>query len=329
MEARRGRDGQWRPSINASPGGILRWVLVGVGCVLLLVLLFSSYYTVKTEEQAVVLRFGRYVGTTEPGLHFKLPFGIDRAIKVPVSKVHKEEFGFRTARAGVRTEYEAAADPDIKFMLTGDLNIATVEWVVQYRIRDAREWLFNVRDQTAAIRDLSECVTRQVVGDHTVTEVVGAKRDSIKSQIQDQLQIAVNAYQLGVQIETVELQNVNPPDAVKASFNEVNSAEQERSRMENEALKERNRVIPRARGKAKQELEQAEGYAIDRVNRAKGDVARFQEMLEAYKESPEVTRQRLYLETIERVLPKVKRIVVADESGVLKLLPLEGAGGGR
>lgn len=302
----------------------------GLIVALALIAAFSSYYTVAPEEEAVVLRLGRYVETTPPGLHFKLPFGIDTAIKVPVSEVRKLEFGFVTTNAGVRSQYREAADPEVSTMLTGDLNIAEVEWVVQYRIVDARAWLFEVKRQEETIRDLAESVMRAVVGDHRVTEVLTDQRDSMKGLAKTQLQEACDAYDIGVRIETVELQNVTPPPSVRDSFNEVNSAQQERSKLENEAMREYNRVIPRARGEAEQQIETARGYAIDRVNRAKGDIARFREMLAAYKESPGVTRKRLYLETIERVLPRVDRIVVTKDGNVLKHMELPALkGGGR
>ncbi len=307
--------------------------------------LFSTYYTVAPEEEAVVVRFGRYHTTTPPGLHFKLPFGIDDAIKVPVTEVRKLEFGFRTLRAGVRTQYADAPDDEIKLMLTGDLNIASVEWVVQYRIKDARAWWFNVRDREKTIRDFSEAAMRSVIGDHTITEVLTEKRTEIAAQVKDALQSRLDGYGLahgetddeaaagrfgmGVDIVAVQLQNVKPPGPVQDSWDDVNAAQQERERLENEAQLEYNKVIPLARGKAQATIAEAEGYAIDRVNRAKGDVARFTQLLDVYRESPEVTRQRLFLETVQDVLPNVKRVVVADESGILKMLPIDVAGGGR
>lgn len=331
METYRGPDGQWQPKM---PTEAPKWLRAGLGglaaLVLLLVAIVSSYYTVAPEEEAVVLRLGRYVETTPPGLHFKLPFGIDRAIKVPVSEVRKLEFGFQTTRAAVRSQYRDSADPEVSTMLTGDLNIAEVEWVVQYRIVDARAWLFEVDNQEETIRDLAESGMRAVVGDHRVTEVLTDQRDRIKQLAKSQLQDACDQFKLGVRIETVELQNVTPPTSVRDSFNEVNSAQQERSRLENEAMREYNRVIPRARGQAEQQIEAAKGYAVDRVNRAKGDISRFEEMLKAYHESPAVTRKRLYLETIERVLPQVERIVVTRDGSVLQHMEVPAIkGGGR
>jgi len=297
-------------------GGLL--VLIGV---------WTSYYTVAPEEEAVVLRFGAFIESTPPGLHFKLPFGIDRAINVPVTEVRKVEFGYRTLEAGRRTTYAQRGSDEATLMLTGDLNIAAVEWVAQYKIKDARAWLFNVRDPEETIRDTGEAVMRTIVGDHTVTELLTRQREQIAQQVEAQLQTLLDNYGTGVQIVTVKLQNAVPPKPVQAAFNEVNAAQQERSQLENEAQREYNKAIAQARGDALREVSEAEGYAVDRVNRAKGDVARFVALVSVYKLSPGVTRQRLFLETMERVLPDVKSIVVASEDGVLKMLPIAGGGG--
>lgn len=315
-----------RPGRDWTPKEVTRAALLGLGLILLLVLVFTSYYTVAPEEEAVVLRFGRYHVTTPPGLHFKLPFGMDEAIKVPVTEVRKEEFGFRTITPGRRTSFSKVEDESI--MLTGDLNIAEVEWVVQYKIKDARAWVFNVLDREETIRDLSEAIMRTIVGDYAVTEVLTRKRNEIANAARDALQKHLDGYKMGVQIVTVKLQNANPPQAVRASFNDVNAAQQELSQLENEAQREYAKVIELARGEAKREITEAEGYAVDRVNRAKGDVARFIQLVKQYLAAKQVTRRRLYLETLERVLPKVKRILVVDKQGVLKLLPLT-EGGGR
>lgn len=294
-----------------------------LGGLLILVAVWTSWYTVAPEEEAVVLRFGAYVESSPPGLHFKLPLGIDQAIKVPVTEVRKIEFGYRTVSAGRRTTYaRGAVGPDESLMLTGDLNIAEVEWVAQYKIKDAKDWLFHVQDPEETIRDIGEAVMRAVVGDHTVTELLTRQREQIASQVEEELQMLLDRYGTGVQIVTVKLQNAVPPGPVQAAFNEVNAAQQERSQLENEAQREYNKAIAQARGEALREVSEAEGYAVDRVNRAKGDVARFTELIGIYKESPEVTRKRLYLETIERVLPGVDRVIVADDDGVLKWLPL-------
>ncbi|MEE8105943.1 MAG: FtsH protease activity modulator HflK [Planctomycetota bacterium] len=320
----------WNPSSKEwSPREVTRTVGLSVVVSLAVIGIWTSYYTVAPEEEAVVLRLGAFVESAPPGLHFKLPFGIDRAIKVPVTEVRKVEFGYRTIEAGRRTTYAQRGGDDATLMLTGDLNIAAVEWVAQYKIKDARAWLFNVLDPEETIRDTGEAVMRAVVGDHTVTELLTDQREQIAQQVEVKLQTLLDRYGTGVQIVTVKLQNALPPGRVQAAFDEVNAAQQEREQLEDEAEKEYNKLIPEARGAAKREVAEAEGYAIDRVNRAKGDVARFVALVEVYTLSPEVTRQRLFLETMERVLPKVKSIVVASEDGVLKMLPIAGSSGAK
>ena len=309
-----------------SPRDIGRAVVVGLVILIVVVGFFTSWYTVAPEEEAVILRFGAYHETTPPGGHFKLPFGIDAAYTVAVTEVRKLEFGFRTEQAGRRTRYSPRGYDEEALMLTGDLNIAHVEWVVQYRIKDAKAWIFHVREREDTIRDLSESVMRAVVGDHTVTEVLTRERVKIASEAETALQERLDYYGMGVTVGTVLLQNANPPAQVQKSFNEVNAAQQERSELENKAQREYNKVIELAKGDAQREVSEARGYATDRVNRAKGDIARFKEILKAYRTSKEVTRRRLYLETIERVLPKVKRVLVVGEEGVLKFLPIEEGG---
>lgn len=310
--------GQFKPKEILAALGVL------VGAPLLLGGLLSTYYTVQPEEEAVVLRFGRYAGTTSPGLHFRLPFGIDRVVKVPVTEVRTEEFGFRTVSAGRRSTREVLEVESL--MLTGDLNIADVEWVVQYRIKDARQWIFSVREKEETIRDLSESVVRAIVGDHTVTEVLTGQRESIAQLARTSLQERLDYYDMGVQVVTVKLQNALPPSPVRDSFNDVNAAEQERDQAQNEAQKEYSKVVELARGEAKRVVSEAEGYEADRVNRAQGDVARYVQLLSAYQEAPEVTRRRLYLETMEETLPQLDRILVVDDQGVLKMLPLNTGG---
>ncbi len=319
---------QWmRRNLTPKPGEgkkAARGALVVLLVLFLAINISSSYYTVQPEEEAVVLRFGAYVDTKPPGLHFRWPFGIDEVIKVPVTEVRNEEFGFRTTSVGRRSQH--AAQDDEALMLTGDLNIASVGWVVHYRIKDARQWIFSVREQEETIRDMSESVMRTIVGDHTVTEVLTGQRERIASLTQQTLQERLDLYDMGVQIVTIELQDVLPPEPVRASFNDVNSAEQERDQAQNEAQKEYSKVIGLAMGTAKQEVSSAQGYAIDRVNRAHGDVARFVKIHEAYATSKEVTRKRLYLETLEEVLPQVEEIMVVGEEGLLKMLPLAQGG---
>lgn len=299
----------------------------GIAVVLLgLIVLFGSVYTVDPEEIGVVLRFGAYVRDAPPGLNFKLPLGVESVVKVPVERQLKEEFGFRTVRAGERTEYSERAFDEESLMLTGDLNIADVEWVVQYRIVDAYEFLFKVRGVRDTFRAMSEAVVREAVGDRTVNEVLTIGRQEIASLVEQGLQELCDQYETGLKVEQVVLQNVNPPERVKPSFNAVNQAQQEREERINTAQREYNQAIPRARGEAQQTIERAEGYALDRVNRAEGDAARFVALYEEYRQAPEVTRKRLYLETLGRVLPKAGKKVVVDEDvrGLLPLLDLQG-----
>ena len=289
---------------------------------------FGSLYQVQPEEVGVVLRFGEYVRTTDPGLRAKLPLA-EQVLKVPVQRQLKQEFGFRTVDAGIRTLYA----PDRQFadeavMLTGDLNVAVVEWIVQYRVADPYLFLFKVRNLGETFRAMNEAVMREVVGDRTVTEVLTVGRQEIESRVEERLQELANQYEMGITIDQVVLQDVNPPDPVKPSWDEVNQAQQQRDRMINEARAEYNRVIPRARGEAQQAVLQAEGYSLDRVNRSRGDAVRFTAIVEEYEEAPEVTRRRLYLETMQRILPQVGRKLYVDEdaTGVLPLLSLDGNG---
>jgi membrane protease subunit HflK len=303
------------------PGRILRWA---VAAFVLIFLLATIFYTVGPEEIGVVLRLGKYVRSTDPGLHVKIPFTIERVTKVPVQRQLKEEFGFRTLRPGVRTEYSTKGHTGESNMLTGDLNAAVVEWVVQYRIVDAYMYLFRVRNVQNTFRDMSEAVMRRVVGDRTVNEVLTVGRQEIADQVLTQLQDLCDQYETGIKVEQVVLQDVNPPDPVKPSFNEVNEAQQEKERLINEAQSEYNKVIPRAQGEAEQTIRQAEGYALDRVNRARGDSARFVAFFEAYRRAPEVTRKRIYLETMNDILPRVQQKIIVDDElkSVLPLLNL-------
>ena len=290
----------------------------------LLLLLFNSFYEVQPEEVGVVLRFGRYMGTTDPGLRMKLPL-VESVFKVPVQRQLKEEFGFKTLEPGVRTLYDRNRYLDESLMLTGDLNVAVVEWIVQYRVADPFLFLFRVRNVTETFRDMNEAVMREVIGDRTVTEVLTVGRQEIETTVQKKLQELCVQYETGITVDQVVLQDVNPPDPVKPSWDEVNQAQQQRDRLINEALAEYNQVIPRARGEAEQTVLQAEGYALDRVNRSQGDATRFKAMHEAYRRAPKVTQKRLYLETMQRVLPKLggKLFLDEDAKGVLPLLPME------
>ncbi|MEM7050346.1 MAG: FtsH protease activity modulator HflK [Acidobacteriota bacterium] len=292
--------------------------------VLVILAVATSFYTIDPEEVGVVMRFGEYVRTAEPGLNFKMPLPIETVIKVPVERQLKAEFGYRTERAGVRTQYSGSAFKQESLMLTGDLNIADVEWVVQYRIVDPAQYLFRVRNVEATFRAMSEAVMREVVGDRTVNEVITVGRQELAGLVEQRLQALCEQYETGLKVEQVVLQNVKPPEPVRASFNEVNQAEQEKEEKINTAESEYNREVPKAEGEALQTIERAEGYALDRVNRARGDGARFTALYGEYRKAPEVTRKRLYLETLGDVLPAAGRTVVVDErvEGLLPLLQL-------
>ena len=299
--------------------------------VVALAVMLSGFYTVDPEEAGLVLRFGKYDRVTEPGLHFKMPLGIERVRKVPIQRQLKEEFGFRTVRADIQTEYSTKSFVEESSMLTGDLNAALVEWVVQYRIVDPYKFLFEVRNVQETFRDMSEAVMRRVVGDRTVNEVLTIGRAKVAAQVQVELQEMCNQFQTGISVDQVVLQDINPPDPVKPSFNAVNEAQQEREKLINQAQSEYNREIPKASGEAQQTIQEAEGYALNRVNRAEGDAAAFNAIYEAYRKAPEVTRQRIYLETMAQVLPQVRSKVIVDDDlrGVLPLLNLDAKAAGR
>ncbi|MEJ2416043.1 MAG: FtsH protease activity modulator HflK [Exilibacterium sp.] len=302
-----------------------KYLLPGIVLAILAVTAFSSYYTVSAESVGVVQRFGRYHDVVDPGLHFKIPFGIDTITPVPVKRQLKEEFGFGTPGATNPRQFSSPREWQLETtMVTGDLNTASVEWVIQFRIDNAFDFLFNVREPGAALRDISESVMREVIGDRTVDEVLTIGRQDIEDSAQRKMQVVVNLYQMGLRIDQVQLKNVNPPKPVQASFDEVNEAQQERERMINVARGEYNKAVPRARGTADQKIQSAQGFAVQRVNQAEGDAARFNALLKVYLKAPEVTKRRLYLETLSEVLPKVSSKVVLDEraASVLPLLQL-------
>jgi modulator of FtsH protease HflK len=301
---------------------------VTIGALVLLgaIMLLTMFYTVEADEVAVVQRFGKYVRREEPGLRMKLPLGIETKRTVKVQRVHKEEFGFRTEEPGVRTRFSQRSFHDESLMLTGDLNVAEVPWIVQYRIVDPVKYLFGNRDPQLALRDVAQIVMRAVVGDYTVTEVLRRDKE-IEHQVQLKMQELLNLYETGLRVETVKMQNVTPPsDEVKRAFNEVNEAQQEQARKINEAVQAFNQEVPRERGEAERTIAKAEGYAINRTNTAKGDATRFNALLTEYRKAPEVTRRRLYLETMREILPTVKQVYVFDgeqPSSVLPFLDLQ------
>jgi modulator of FtsH protease HflK len=291
--------------------------------VLLIAVLLTSSYTVGAESEGVVLRFGKFFKTVEPGLHFKLPLGIDAVTVLPIRRQLKLEFGFSTA--GYTNPIQAGQDPEEeKSMVTGDLNAALVEWVVQYRIEDPRQYLFDVRNPEGTLRDLSEAAMREVIGDRTVDELITIGRQDIEIEALARMQELSKRYQLGIRVDQVQLKNVNPPSQVQASFNEVNKAQQDRENAINIANGEYNKVIPKAKGQADQTIRGAEGYRFKRVNEAEGDVAAFSAVLQQYVKAPEITRTRLYLETMSEILPQMGQKIIVDESlrQLLPILPL-------
>jgi membrane protease subunit HflK len=308
-----GPGGPWRGKAGTAAVALVAVVAVA-----------TSYYQIEPDEVGVIRRLGRFVGTSDPGPHFKLPFGIERVQKVPVQRQLKMEFGFRT---GADVD-GGAAGAELKresLMLTGDLNVAVVEWIVQYKIKDPYAFLFKVRNVDETLRSLSEAAVRSVVGDQSVNEVLTTGRQRIATQAKEVLQQLADRYDAGVDVQQLVLQDVNPPDPVKPSFNEVNQAIQEKERAINEAQAELNKAIPRARGEAEQAIRAAEGYAIERVNRARGEADRFNALQAEYRRNPDVTRRRLHLEMLAEVLPKAGQKVIMDEAakGMTPILPME------
>jgi len=312
------------PRLPQLPTGAIRFAAIAIA---VLFLLFTAYYQVEPEEVGVIQRFGAYVRTTDPGPHLKLPFGIETVRKVPVQRQLKMEFGFRTMRPGSRTEFATPPEAQAEsLMLTGDLNVAVVEWIVQFRIKDPKAYLFNVRNVPETFRYMSEAAVRQIVGDHSVDEVITIGRAEIALAGKEELQRLCDLYAIGIEVQQLVLQDVNPPGPVRPAFNEVNQAIQEKERAINEAWAEYNQSVPRAKGEAEQLVRAAEGYALERENHALGDARRFDAQYEEYRKAPDVTRRRMYLETMGDLMPKLGRKVILDEAvrGVLPLLQIDG-----
>ena len=301
-------------------------VLILIAALVLVVIFWTAWFTVQPEETGVVQRFGKVVRTAEPGLHFKLPYGIETVRTVPTARVLKEEFGFRTLAAGERTRYvEKPYDKAESLMLTGDLNVIDVQWIIQYRIDDPIRYLFHVRNTDKTIRDVTEAVMRRVVGNRLGSDVLTVGRVGVSSEAKAEIQKILTDYDTGVRLVTVELQDVTPPDTVKPAFNEVNESRQDKERTINQAQEQANKEIPKARGVATQSISKAEGYALERVNRARGEADRFQAILSEYEQAPEVTRRRLYLEAMGGFLAEQKGlyIVDAEQKALVPWLSLE------
>ena len=303
---------------------IIVLVIIGLGAM-------SSFYKVNTEETAVILRFGKFIGYADSGLHFKIPFGVDQVFRVQTGRVLKEEFGFRTVSSGVRSTYTKKGLDEESLTLTGDLNVSDVEWIVQYQIADPFKFVFRISRPIETIRDIAEAVVRKAVGNSNVSKVLTTEREELAGEIETDLQKTLNDYDIGVRIVTVKFQDVTPPDPVKAAFNEVNEAEQQKESLIFQAREQFNREVPKARGEAKQMILQAKGYATERINKAKGEADRFNSILTEYRKAPQVTRQRMYLETMEQVLPRLDEVYVMDKKGgsnILPFLPMRSEKGG-
>jgi modulator of FtsH protease HflK len=312
--------------LGGGPRRAIGWAvlaLLGIGT-------WTAYYTVPSDSVAVVQRFGKYLKDVPPGLHFKLPMGIDVATILPVKRQLKQEFGFATSTA--TDPYQTPRDAtQEKQMVTGDLNAALVEWVIQYRISDPGKFLFDVREPRETLRDVSESVMREVVGDRTVDEVITIGRQEIETEALARMQALATKYALGISIDQVQLKNINPPEPVQASFNEVNQAQQEKEKLINEARRDYNKVIPLANGEKDQRIREADGYRLKRINEAEGDAARFSALLGQYTKAPEVTRRRIYIETLQDVMSDIRSKIVIDERtrSILPLLNLDPAKGDR
>ena len=307
------------PKINKT------YIRLGVIGVVIVILLAGSFYQISPEEMGVILRFGKFVRTSDPGLHLKFPLGIEALTKVPVQRQLKQEFGFRTRRAGIQTQYDVTPQSKGEAeMLTGDLNVAIVEWIVQYKIKDPYKYLFKLRDAETTFRYMNEAIIRTIVGDSSVDEVITIGRARIALEAKEMLQTLCDLYEIGIEVNQLVLQDSNPPPSVQPSFNEVNQAQQEKERKINEAWNDYNQVIPRTQGEAAQMIQAAEGYSTQRKNNAEGDAARFRSIYKEYVRAPVVTRKRLYLEAINEILPKMTKKIIFDEkqTNVMPLLNL-------
>ncbi len=327
---RQGQDRLKQIMLSGGPRGVIVLVVLALAGLLA----WTAYYTVPSDSVAVVQRFGKYLKDVPPGLHFKLPLGIDAATIVPVKRQLKQEFGFTTP--GASDPYQSPRDGKRETrreteMVTGDLNAALVEWVVQYRISDPVKFLFEVREPSATLRYVSESVMREVVGDRTVDEVITIGRQEIETEALTKMQALSTKYAMGISIDQVQLKNINPPQPVQESFNEVNQAQQEKEKLINEARRDYNKVIPLAEGEKDQRIREADGYRLKRINEAEGDVARFSALLAEYSKAPEVTRRRIYIETLQDVMPRIRSKIIIDEQtrSILPLLNLDSQKGDR
>jgi len=321
---RSGGDDEQGPRKSFNPFSGIGKILAIVLVVILFQGIMSSIYKITPGEVGVILRLGKYNKTTQPGLHLKIPY-IDHLFKVDVESIRKEEFGFRVQTAGQRSTFSKQDYGMESLMLTADKNVINVAWIVQYRVNNPRDYLFMVKNVRQAVRDLSESVTRRIVGNMDFDYVL-SNRDLLAASVKQELQSELNGIRAGIGVGTVQFQDINPPDTVKPAFNEVNEADQDMKRLVNEAETEYNRVIPQARGTAKKIIEESYGYAAQRINDARGQSKRFLDILKEYRNAPDVTRKRMYLETMQAVLPTVEKVYVLDENqqSPIPLLNLSG-----
>jgi len=288
-------------------------IILMIIAILLVVFVSTSFFVVDETEHAVITRLGKYHKTLGAGLQFKLPFGIDKNYNVPVKVVQTEQFGFKTLQSGTVSQYQNGVTKE-STMLTGDLNIVDVEWIIQYRIVDSAAWLFNVQDRTQTIRDISQSVVNTLVGDRAILDVMSTERTNIEIQAQELMNENFDSLGLGINVISVKLQNIIPPEGVQAAFEDVNKASQDMERFINEGKEAYNKEIPLVQGKAEQQIQIAEGYAIERVNKAKGDVARFMAVYEEYKKNPQITKERLYLETMKEIFTNSEGSTLIDKN---------------
>jgi membrane protease subunit HflK len=314
-----------QPEKPINPLGVVGKILILLLAAVIINGVYSSAYSLNPNEVGVVLRFGKYNRTVDSGLRFTIPYA-ERLIKVPIFKVQKEEFGFRSRVPGQVTTFDRQGYKKESLMLTADTNVIDINWIVQYRIKNPVDYLFQVKDVKQAVRDISESVTRRIVGNMDFDYILG-HRDILAGDVKQEMQQQLDKLHAGVAIGTVKFQDINPPDPVQPAFNEVNEADQDMKRLVNEAEETYNKEIPRAKGQAQQIIEQAQGYASERVNIANGETQRFLDILKEYKKAPEVTRRRMYLETLQSILPSAHSIYVLDKNqqGPLPLLNITGS----
>ena len=302
-------------------------IIIILAAIILVIMGLSSFFVVDQTEKGVVLRFGQYNRIVEAGLQWKLPFGIEKNYNVPTEVVQTMSFGFRTEQSGINTVYASSDYPEESIMLTGDLNIVDIEWTIQYRINDPYAWLFNVQDRVKTIRDISQSVINQLVGDLGILAVMGPERTNIEIEAQQQMQQVFDSYGIGIRVVTVKLRNIIPPKGdVQDAFEDVNKSVQDMNRLINEGKQAYNKEIPKAQGEALQMIQVAEGYAVERENEAIGDVARFNAVREAYAQAPEVTATRLYIETMENILSTSDGDITLIDKMLENFLPIKSVG---